>query len=181
MKALGKALAWGCRCRTVQDDADVDEEEVKEKLEEADKVLMIQNEGQKQEALEDEWADAGWVSWQWEEEWFWKWGWIKCKGVWMEDKGWLEEGYWGPTVYEDEKDDELTQVTEEDEEWAEDEQEANVTEGGNQWKKLTSPAVLQVLSLLPSAKAKVGGLGLEAIPGHRMLDIDPANQHARVQ
>ena len=171
MKALGKALAWGCRCRTVQDDADVDEEEVNK----------VQNEGQRHEALEDEWADAGWVSWQCEEESFWKWGWIKCKGVWMEDKGWLEEGSWGPPVYVDEKDDELTQITEEDEEWAEDEQEANVTEGGNQWKKLTSPAVLQVLSLLPSAKAKVGGLGLEAIPGHRMLDIDPANQYARVQ
>ena len=163
MKALGKALAWGCRCRTVQDDADVDEEEVKEKLEEADKVLMMQNEGQKQEALEDEWADAGWVSWQWEEEWFCKWGWIKCEGVWREDKGWLEEKHWGPTVYEDEKDEELTPITEEDEEWAEDEHEVNVTEGGSQWKKLTSPAVLQVLSLLPeatsveaSAKAKVG-------------------------
>ena len=84
--------------------------------------------------MEDEWADAAWVSWQCEEEWFWKCGWIKCKGVWMEDKGWLEEGYWGPTLYEDEKDDELTQVTEEDEEWAED----NVTEGGNQWKKNVS-------------------------------------------
>ena len=54
------------------DDADVDEEEVKEKQEEADEDTVMQNEGQKQEALEDEWADAGWVSWPWEEEWFWK-------------------------------------------------------------------------------------------------------------
>ena len=60
-------------------DADVDEEELTEKLEEADKV---QNEGQKPEALEDEGAAAGWVSWQCEEESFWKWGWIQCKDGW---------------------------------------------------------------------------------------------------
>ena len=106
----------------------------------------------------------------------------------MEDKGWLEEKRWGPTVYEEEKDEELAPITEEDEEGEEDEQEVNVTECGSQWKKITPPAVLQVLSLLPettsveaSVKAKVGGLGLEAMPGHRMLDIAPANQYARVQ
>ena len=79
------------------------------------------------------------------------------------DKGWLEKRHWGPTVYDDETDEELTPITEEDEEWEEDEQEVNVTEGGSQGKKLTPPAVLHVLSLLPettsveaSVKAKVG-------------------------